>query len=75
MQCTEVVLKSPPSKIHPQLRDKDEMPTFDIAATTMDIKFMFGVEDSLAGNYHCVSVIWKFLQCKPYQSEFWESVP
>lgn len=51
------------------------MPTSEMVATTMDVKFMFGVEDSLAGNDHRVSVIWTFLQCKPYQSESWESVP
>lgn len=34
----------------------------------MDIKFIFGVEDSLARNDLFVPVIWKVHLCKPHQS-------
>lgn len=53
-------LKSPPGKKKPRFRDKGEIPTFDMVAT-INVKFMFGIEDSLARNSTFAFVIWKFL--------------
>lgn len=43
------------------------MPSSDMVAS-VDIKLMFGVEDSLARHDLFVSVIWNVHLCKPYQS-------
>lgn len=56
-------LRSPPTKINPTLRDKDEMSSSDIVAT-VDVTFMFSVEDNLARNDTFAFGIWKFLWCK-----------
>lgn len=56
-----------PSKTNPRLRGREGMPSSDMVAS-VDIKLMFGVEDSLARHDLFVSVIWNVHLCKPYQS-------